>query len=117
MIIDEMIATMITNGKMTVKMIIGGIFVTIMNVTIHQSMTEMINALTKDINIMMIRNPMIKGEMMKINNLIADSMTTDGTILQDPRHLDNSNIILNHEMSWNRRMFSNHIMRTENLVG
>ena len=98
-IIDKMISTMITREKMTDKMITRGIVVTIMIVTIHQGTIEMIDALTKVIDIMKIRAPMIKGGMMSIGNLINDSMTIDETTIGDPRHLDNSNIILKPEMS------------------
>ena len=57
-IIDKMISTMITREKMTDKMITRGIVVTIMIVTIHQGTIEMIDALTKVIDIMMIGDPM-----------------------------------------------------------
>mgnify|MGYP000288238083 CR=1 FL=1 len=115
MIIDATTDTMTIDEKMTNKMSIGGIVVTTM--TIHQGMIEMITTLTKIIDIMMIKDPMIKGEMMTIDNLIIDSMTIDGMTIGDPRHFDNSNIILKLEMSRNHRMFSNHVMRMENLVG
>ena len=55
---------------------------------------------------------------MTIDKLITDSMTIDGsTIIEDPRHLNNSNTVLKPEMSQNRKLFNNHVMRMENLVG
>ena len=44
---QQMIATMITGENMTVKMITGGRVVTITIVTIHPSITEMIDALQR----------------------------------------------------------------------
>ena len=58
MFIDQRINTMIIGEKMIVRMSTRGIVVTIMTLTIHQGMIEMIDALTKVIDIMMIGDPM-----------------------------------------------------------
>ena len=116
-IIETMTITMIIGEKMTVKMITIGIVVTIMTLTIHQGMIEMIDALTRDIDIMMIKDPMIKGEMMTINKQIVDTMMKTGMTIGAPRRLDSFNIILKREMTRSHRMFGNHVMRKEKLMG
>ena len=76
-IIDRMITTMITRENMTVKMIIGGIVVTIMIVTIHHTKIEMIVALIEVIDITMIDDHIITGEIKTIDHIIVDFRMTN----------------------------------------
>ena len=115
-IIYEMSDTMIIGEKMTNKMSIGGIVVTVTTVTIHPVKIEMIVALIEVINIMMIEGPTFKGEMKTIDPIIIDFRMIDGMITEDPRYPDNFSIIPKVEMSRNYRMFGNRIMRTTNPV-
>ena len=79
---------------------------------VHPIKIEMIVVVTEVIDIMMIENSMIRGEMKTINHIIIDFIMTYGMITEDPRHPDNFSITPKAEMSQNYWMFSNHIMRT-----
>ena len=82
MIIDGMIAIMITDEMMIVATIIEGIIVTGMTVIIRQEMIEMTGGHTKVTDIMM-----IEGGMTIIDMIIVDSMMAKGMIIDDPRIL------------------------------
>ena len=93
MTIEGMITTVIIKETITVKMIIGGIVVTVTTVTIHPVKIEMIVALIEVINIMMIEGPMTRGKMKTIDHIIIDFRTIDEMIIEDLRHPDNFSII------------------------
>ena len=61
MIIDKMFTTMITDGKMTIKMSTRGIVVMVTIVTIHHTKKQMIVILTEEIDIMLIEGPTTRG--------------------------------------------------------
>ena len=111
MIIDGMIAIMITDEMMIVATIIEGIIVTGMTVIIHQEMIEMTGGRIKVTDIMM-----IEEGMTIIDMTIVNSMMTKGMIIDDPKDLDNFNIILRVEMMWNHRMFGKQSMKRVKLV-
>ena len=96
---------------MIVAMIIEGIIVTGMTVIIHQEMIEMTGGHTKVTDIMM-----IEGGMTITDMIIVDFMMTEEMIIDDPKDLDNFNIILRVEMMQNHNMFGRHSMKRENLV-
>ena len=101
MIIGEMIDMMITDEMKTVEMIIIGIIVTVI---IHQGM---IRGHTKVTYTMMIDEGMM---------IIVNTMRIEGMIIEDPKDLDNSNIIQRVETMQNLRIFSRKRMKREKLV-
>ena len=59
---------------------------------------------------------MIEEGMTIIDMTIVNSMMTKGMIIDDPKDLDNFNIILRVEMMWNHRMFGKQSMKRVKLV-
>ena len=78
---------------------------------IRQEMIEMTGGHTKVTDIMM-----IEGGMTITDMIIVDFMMTEEMIIDDPKDLDNFNIILRVEMMQNHNMFGRHSMKRENLV-
>ena len=96
MTIEGMIGMMITEDMRIVEMIIVGIIVT---ETIPQEMTGSHTGVT---GIMMIEDTMV---------IIDDTMMMEGMIIEDPKALDNFNIIRRVEIKPNHMMFENHNMK------
>ena len=79
MIIDGMIAIMITDEMMIVATIIEGIIVTGMTVIIHQEMIEMTGGRIKVTDIMMIEEGMTIIDMKIINSMTTQRISTIST--------------------------------------
>ena len=88
-----------------------------MSVITHHTRIEMNDIHTKASYIMMTGDLMINGEMMTMDRTIFDSMTNDRRTIDNRTHLDSFNIIRKSEMSWSPKMFGDHSMKTEKLVG
>mgnify|MGYP000633245304 CR=1 FL=1 len=78
---------------------------------IRQEMIEMTGGHIKVTDIMM-----IEEGMTIIDMTIVNSMMTKGMIIDDPKDLDNFNIILKVEMMQTHMMFGSHSMKREKLV-
>ena len=104
MIIDGMIAIMITDEMMIVATIIEGIIVTGMTVIIHQEMIEMTGGHTRVIGITMIEEGMM---------ITKDITMIVGRTIEDLKDLDSFNIIRRVEIILNPKMFDNHNMKRE----
>ena len=94
-IIREMIVMMITDAMMIAEMIIVGIIATVI---IHQLTTR---GHTRVTSVMIIKEGMM---------IIDDTTMIEGMIIEDPKDLENFNIIRRFDIIPNPRMFDRHSM-------